>query len=80
MLNAGRGVNGRFDDTGDAGVDHIRIRATQGGVDHDDGEVDGGHPVHAYFLIGNNAEQHDDGRQHPGKDVALDGEFRQGHG
>ena len=74
------GVDGRFNDTGDAGVDHIGIRTTQSRVDHDDREINGRHPVHADFLVGNNAEQHYDRRQHPRKDVALDREFRQGHG
>ena len=79
MVDAGGGVDGRFDDAGDGGIDHIRIRAAQGGGDHDNGEINGRNAVNADALIGDEAEQNDDAREHPSENVAFDGDFGQAH-
>lgn len=56
MLYTRCGVNGRFNDAGNTGVDYIGVRTAQGGVDHDNRKINGRNAVNADALIGNNAE------------------------
>lgn len=56
MFNAGRCVDCGFDNAGDAGIDHIRISAAQGGVYYNDGEVNCWDAVYADALVRNDAE------------------------
>ena len=51
MLNAGRGVDGRFDNAGDTGVHYIRVGAPQYGVDHNNGEINRRNTVDTNALI-----------------------------
>ena len=53
MIDAWCGVDGGFYDAGDAGINHIRIRAAQGGVNHNHGEINRGNAIDADALIGN---------------------------
>ena len=73
MVDACGGVNGGFNDAGDGSIDHIGICTAQSGGDHNDGKVDIGNAVDADALIGDDAEQGNDAREHPSENVAFDG-------
>ena len=52
MLNTRCSVDSRFDNTGDAGINHIRVGTAQNGVDHNHGEINRWNTVDADALVG----------------------------
>ena len=56
MIDARRGVDGGFNDAGDAGVDYVRVRTAQGGVNHNHREINRRNTVDADALIRDEAE------------------------
>jgi hypothetical protein len=79
VLDARHGVGGGLDEVGDAGVDDVRVGALHRRRHRDDRKLDVGEAVHADALVGDEAEQHQHGVEHPRQDVAPDGKLGQGH-
>src|SRR5690606_17732358 len=79
MFNAGRRVDRSLDDAGDAGVDDVRIGADQIGRDRQYREFDEREAVDADALIADQAQQHEQTRQHPRQHMAFDGNLWKYH-